>query len=668
MSSDPTSLSLVFPFDFIRTKVDVPELAGACEGDATITYVTKDYPDWAPFYLRTSFVDNQPHGKATLFHNTRILMEAEYKYGSLYLKGQKCPNGILLDPSTGCHIVKKEFDEHIDYTYGKLLPENGTKAILEEAAEEWSEQNSSEEESESDEESEDEVYMDDVIVNTPEANSIKKVVHLVNWMINTINECSFEIVHAKTCDLWYIYRMAMTNNYLLVIKVHGDLPNGYGLLYSENTMQLQNVVLFKNGKAIKCYSVDSPKGKQKEVSVLDLSDEGHRWEGEIRNSQPNGYGQFYNELNELMYEGHLVNGIAQGLGRSYYPDTGVPSYNGMWRNGQRCGIGTSYDREGKVTGHGLFVNDSFVKHIKYKYSVRSMVLTRESYSLLVKTMYINNRVSDSLTISNYPYLQALFFNIPGTKCMDVLLKNLHSLRKVVFARTKQDYNSTKSLVIRSCPNIEEIWMSVQMETGIVRVERSNKPGSEYFNRTMNEIEIEDHFVLEELKEMGWKPVPDAPPDDYFYYHVDDVYIWNTNWEQKECHYAPSHYYRLCNKYGSTYCTSIRIRLPNSDSVRTLEKTKQAIELTHDYCGYWKHSIVCCILQLKTAVCFSFHIFMPSGIKKYDVYRKAIDGLQVKTSVGGLSEISVYFLNLSFDHIIHYYYMSYIDANISFHRS
>lgn len=60
--------------------------------------------------------------------------------------------------------------------------------------------------------------------------------------------------------------------------------------------------------------------------------------------------------------------------------------------------------------------------------------------------------------------------------------------------------------------------------------------------------------------------------------------------------------------------------------------------------------------------------MPSGIKKYDVYRKAIDGLQVKTSIGGLSEIFFSSLNLSFDHIIHYYCMSCIDADISLHRS
>ena len=31
-------------------------------------------------------------------------------------------------------------------------------------------------------------------------------------------------------------------------------------------------------------------------------------------------------------------------------------------------------------------------------------------------------------------------------------------------------------------------------------------------------------------------------------------------------------------------------------------------------------------------------WMAAGIKKYDFYRKAIDGLQTKTSVGGLSEV------------------------------
>lgn len=37
--------------------------------------------------------------------------------------------------------------------------------------------------------------------------------------------------------------------------------------------------------------------------------------------------------------------------------------------------------------------------------------------------------------------------------------------------------------------------------------------------------------------------------------------------------------------------------------------------------------------------------MPTGIKKYDFYRKAIDGLQTKTAVGGLSKLCFCALSL-----------------------
>ena len=42
---------------------------------------------------------------------------------------------------------------------------------------------------------------------------------------------------------------------------------------------------------------------------------------------------------------------------------------------------------------------------------------------------------------------------------------------------------------------------------------------------------------------------------------------------------------------------------------------------------------------KSQFLLPFYIFMPAGIKKYDFYRKAIDGLQTKTSIGGLSKLS-----------------------------
>lgn len=44
------------------------------------------------------------------------------------------------------------------------------------------------------------------------------------------------------------------------------------------------------------------------------------------------------------------------------------------------------------------------------------------------------------------------------------------------------------------------------------------------------------------------------------------------------------------------------------------------------------------LSFQITFSHSTRICMPTGIKKYDFYRKAIDGLQTKTTVGGLSKL------------------------------
>ena len=60
--------------------------------------------------------------------------------------------------------------------------------------------------------------------------------------------------------------------------------------------------------------------------------------------------------------------------------------------------------------------------------------------------------------------------------------------------------------------------------------------------------------------------------------------------------------------------------------------------------------------------------MGSGIKRYDLYRKAIDGLQVKTSVGGLSDLFHFYMNYSIHHIFCHYCDTNIDADILLPRS
>lgn len=66
--------------------------------------------------------------------------------------------------------------------------------------------------------------------------------------------------------------------------------------------------------------------------------------------------------------------------------------------------------------------------------------------------------------------------------------------------------------------------------------------------------------------------------------------------------------------------------------------------------------------------FIVSLSMGSGIKRYDLYRKAIDGLQVKTSVGGLSDLPDSCIICSIHYISYHNCGTNIDADLLFPRS
>ena len=66
--------------------------------------------------------------------------------------------------------------------------------------------------------------------------------------------------------------------------------------------------------------------------------------------------------------------------------------------------------------------------------------------------------------------------------------------------------------------------------------------------------------------------------------------------------------------------------------------------------------------------FIVSLSMGSGIKRYDLYRKAIDGLQVKTSVGGLSDLRDFCIICSIHYISYHNCGTNIDADVLLPRS
>ena len=78
--------------------------------------------------------------------------------------------------------------------------------------------------------------------------------------------------------------------------------------------------------------------------VLDLSDDGERWEGDVLHNQPYGWGVYYDKDNNKVYEGFRLKDVNMCYGRSYYADIQQLEYEGDICEGKRWGRGVQFDR------------------------------------------------------------------------------------------------------------------------------------------------------------------------------------------------------------------------------------------------------------------------------------------------------------------------------------
>ena len=94
------------------------------------------------------------------------------------------------------------------------------------------------------------------------------------------------------------------------------------------------------------------------AQVLNLSDDGERWEGDVLNDQPYGWGVLFNADGEKVYEGFRIGETNVCYGTSFYPDIQQKEYEGDIWEGQCWGNGVQYGRNGEVVFDGIWVNNT----------------------------------------------------------------------------------------------------------------------------------------------------------------------------------------------------------------------------------------------------------------------------------------------------------------------
>ena len=216
--------------------------------------------------------------------------------------------------------------------------------------------------------------------------------------------------------------------------------------------------------------------------VLDLSDEGERWEGDVLNNQPYGWGVLYDSENRRMYEGFRLNDVNVCYGTRYYSDIAKVEYEGEWFEGTRWGRGIEYDRTGRTVFEGKWLNDGAVnKRVVLTPSTQCVHFFVEE--LVVEDKSCNGKERKTLDFSLFPSIRVVRVGNECFKYVDVVkMVGLKKLERVVIGslsfRREMGYDSKHAFTLKDCENLKELKIGAFSFTDYSVCEIENVPSLE----------------------------------------------------------------------------------------------------------------------------------------------------------------------------------------------
>ena len=241
--------------------------------------------------------------------------------------------------------------------------------------------------------------------------------------------------------------------------------------------------------------------------VLSLNDDGERWEGDVLNNQPYGWGVLYDSENRMVYEGFRIGEVNVCYGRSYYPDVGVIEYEGMIYEGKRWGRGVRYDRTGKVMSEGEWVNNEQLSK-QVVLSEENQLLHNHVEELIVCDNSCNGREWADFDFSVLTKLRVLRV---GDDCFEnvqeVKLIRLSQLRTVVIGMMSftvvkggADYNPNRHFYLKNCERLRVLKIGYGSFSDYSVCEIENVPSLEVIELgELNEGSSNFHYASLELK-------------------------------------------------------------------------------------------------------------------------------------------------------------------------
>ena len=155
----------------------------------------------------------------------------------------------------------------------------------------------------------------------------------------------------------------------------------------------------------------------RKYDIVDLSDQGDRWEGDSLDGLPFGYGYIYNSNNQLVYMGFIFEGKKVCFGTELYGDVNMIEYEGTFYNNIRYGKGKLYNKKNELIYDGEWVNNNPLNERKV---VIHNKLKNEDIHFGIEEIKIEENCLDSL--ENFQL--SSFYNLKKLRIKKNCLKKL----------------------------------------------------------------------------------------------------------------------------------------------------------------------------------------------------------------------------------------------------
>ena len=210
-------------------------------------------------------------------------------------------------------------------------------------------------------------------------------------------------------------------------------------------------------------SVNEGSSGVKHNQIVDLTVEGERWEGDVLNGKPCGWGVLYDKDNRMAYEGFRFGEASEGYGRKYYADISTIEYAGEWVDGKRWGRGVQYNRNGAVVYDGEWVQDRHVEKI-LEVSGESYLVHNHLERLSVSDGCCSEEGLKELDLSGFESLRELKV---GDMCfshvVEVKVIGLSALESVAigmncFTKGENGYDFDRNcrFYLKNCPKLKSL--------------------------------------------------------------------------------------------------------------------------------------------------------------------------------------------------------------------